>query len=818
MSCKYLCCILSSIIQLSSYNMNNLDLFLNEIQNIESQINPFNYALYYELYPDLKQQRICTFMALYQHYIKYGKSQNRIANYSDFYNQFPGFDYNFYVNSNKELVNAIQIKYSSKIESISEPYKEHFAIVHYFLFGQFQNKLINPNSLLTVDLNPLNLPTKLSFLSGPQLGNATVANICYQEYLTSNVVTIEPITEDLIQEGNIGSVLFVNNTFPLNVSYSQNVRIFNGNLNIDNANIKHLEINTIDSDLNIRGNLNINGVINSNSIVNQNLTTHYNYTNSFVFQDTFSVLGNLEVSTDLSLNDYTQINFIGNYTIITDMIKIDTIQFNLIDLYTFTIEFNLIVDDISTETQTIFECENFKINLNLFNQIEINYNDNVISGITQIVPNVMYFITITNNKLFINGNIDINLNLNKIYTSKCILGKNILVNLLLNNLRISNVIRYTNSFTINTNFIIDKNTLLLSEIQNNLLIFTGYSKIFQVNNNGLVISKGYVTQLITNDANINSGNVCNLNTNLINAHQINSNNSNLRIINSNLINCSNLNVDYIKIKSNTISIEKVNITEANIITGNIETINTINQNTTTGNFEKIVTTSNLLIENNTISNVNNFNSNLIVLDTNVNINSNLIVSGDTELSGNVNISQVNSNLYVNNEIYNNYGYLYGSTLLLQWDYFDIPVNTIYNFGLCEPGNNTGYSGSQFSTGFAIQNNPIINNSARLILRCQDISYNYTGSIGPKTFGLTVCQLRYQGDTPCVSINGDINTTYKDITETFLCNTETTKGYFTVVSPFFKLINLDVPTLGLRVVTTGTNGTHLRLGPTYLQLK
>lgn len=800
--------------------MNNLDLFLNEIQNIELQITPFNYALYYELYPELKQQKICTFLTLYQHYLKQGKSENRIANYSDFYEKFPSFDYNFYINSNKDLINTIQIKYSSKLETITEAYKEHFAIVHYFLYGQYQNKLINPSSLLTVSINPNNLPTALSFLTPPQLGNETIANICYQEYTMSNVVIIDPITEDLLAESNIGSVLFVDNTFPLNVSYSKDIRIINGNLFVKNANINTISINTIENDLQILGNLNITGNIYSNSIVNHHLTTHYNYTNSYVYQDTFSILGNLEVSTELSLNDYVVINFTGEYGVTDTFFSfstLTTLNFNLIDLDVFTIEFNLKVNDISTETQTIFGCDNFEINLNLFNQIEIKFNDVLFSGITQILPDTVYFITITNTNLFINGISEITLNLDKINTSTSYLGKNTIVNLLLSDFRISNTVRYTDNFTVVIPFIIDKYTIILSEINNNKLIFNGYSKIFTVNNTGISTDKCVINELISETANIKLINNFSQNSNIINTIEIISNKSTSNSCIVNELISSNLVTENILITSNIINIENINTQNLKTFTSNIDILNSNNIYSTKGQFNELVTSSNLIITSNEILNLNNLNGNIIFGNNSININCDLEISGNTVLD-NVYINNVKSDLFGEKEIFNNYGYLYGSTLLLHWGYYDIPVNSIFNFGLAEPGNDTGYSGSQFSAGFAIQNNPIINNSARLILRCQDISYNYDGTIGPKNIALAICQLRYQGDTSCTPVNGNLSTTYIDITEPFFCNTESTKGYFTVVSPFFNLINLDVPTLGLRIISMTNNGKCMRLGPTYLQLK
>jgi hypothetical protein len=314
---------------------------------------------------------------------------------------------------------------------------------------------------------------------------------------------------------------------------------------------------------------------------------------------------------------------------------------------------------------------------------------------------------------------------------------------------------------------------------------------------------------------------------------------NVNILNANSVTISSLTSTEL-ISSNLISIE---LTSSNLVCENFTSNNVSITNLTASNLTisdyfntpQINTTNIQFLESslNYTNNALNYiigNNYVLTLTNNVGINNKnpqytLDVCGDANISGNLLVNNItsdvlfNGNLTGNGTIAGSSGFLYGPTIILQYSYADVPIGNLYSFGYAEPGNDTGYTGSQFSNGMSIQNFEQVYSTARLIIRCQDISQLYNGPIGTKTASLVVSQIRYQGGTSAIIYNSsNISTTYIDITSTFTCNTDTSKGYSTIVSPFFTLVNLDVPSIGIRVTNMTNNGTYMRFGPTYLQFK
>ena len=814
--------------------MKNFDLFLNEIQSIESNMNDFDHALYYELYPDLKANKVNTYIQLYQHYLRVGKMENRITNYNDFYKVFPYFDYKFYISNNKDIQNTLQIKYSTKVFLIPERFKERFAIIHYFLFGQYQNRLTTNKELVEHIPNPENLNESLPFLKGPKLTDVNSATNYYNAYLeTGNSIVINEIDSN----SDIGSLLFVDNKYPLNINYSQNIKEINNEIFIKKANINTISI----SNLLLDGNTVINNdlIINGNLFLNSNIYNTVSFSNTFIYNSNLVIngdltLNNIDINDTFNLNCYKSINFNGVFNIIENSIKLEEnnyIKFSLTNITKSNLlNFEILIENLCAETQSLFITDNTIINLNSDNQLEIIVDNNFILVNNYLELNKWNTIIITNNYVSVNNIIQDIVNINIDYNN-IIIGNNIIISLFLKNIFLKNSFYIDITDTIN---VLENNPIMTfnkdtSIIKSDLLLTSNLNTNSSINCNELITSKLQIDNLFSvsntcvliGNINLNpDGNLLinNLNTNYINSNIIITNNINSNIINSNVISNSIFYNDIIysnNINGNLINSQELSSNKLNsnnfisneIITSNLQVQNIILDNVLT------YTTTNstpLTITENSIGIFNN--SPLTHLD----INGDVLIKGNLIIDNSISVNKINSNLNIEGTISNSIGTLYGPIILLQWSYFDIPVGEICNFGLSEPGNNTGYTGSQFSSGFGIQNCEVINNSARLIIRCQDISQLYNGPIGKKTVELIVCQLRYQGGNEIILYNTDIKTTYTDLSKSFTCNVDTSKGYFTVVSPFFQLQNLDVPSLGIRVLSMTNKGTYLRIGPTYLQ--
>ena len=820
--------------------MKKLDLLLNEIGSIESSYtkNNFNHLLYYELYPDLKNLKLYSYLQLYNHYLTIGQAQGRIANYTDFYDKFPSFDYNVYITANKPILHALKIKYARPLDEINDEFKQHFAIVHYFLVGRHKDLQINSHSQLA-NPNPDGLLNKLSFLKEPSAGNIGLSLI--QNY-TSNNFTIS--SEFDLQDTDIGSILVVDNVFPLQVKYSQKIKELNDIIYIDTANITTTNIT---GDLNIYGNLNISNIVLANVDVFQNFNTQFMYNNSYIYTENTTFVGdtlleNLETHGNLVIDGgvFSQRNFssftyriFGNVVCSGNILQMSpSSQIKILQHFhnvseNYSLSFYLSLSDLTAESQSLFTTNNSSLNITTINNIELIINDQILAGSTMLSLNTFYKICLIFNNgtysIYVNENVDSVGILDVIDFGHFTIGNNILLPIEIQNF----IIKENNN----------NNTLFEMKIENNEVFFYGNQISLNLGTN-LEVS---VPTIFNNDVNTND-----IFTN------------NIYVADTAYL--SNLSISYLNIGNNFI-VNESNVNFLNDITMNgnlyvtgnsfLQNIkfdgNIICDNNGNGSVQLGVdnennsliylsgNTSTIKFNENEINYSNNIISvgNILYISENVSIGSSvanypLDVSVVSNFSGNViannihikslSCESVKSNLYVDGTISNNSGFLYGPTLLLQWEYNDIPVGGVYSFGYSEPGNNTGFTGSQFNNGISIQNYEIENTTARLIIRCQDISPLYNGPIGPKLANLTVSQIRYQGGKSVILACANVASTFVNISETFTCTVDTFKGYCTVVSPWFKLDSLDVPSIGINILDMTNKGTYMRIGPTYIQYK
>lgn len=95
----------------------------------------FDYKFYLSAYPDLIINNINTESQAYQHYVDFGKQENRIYSKIFFYKKYPKFNCNFY----KSLYNDLENK------------SEEELIAHYISYGKKENRLINKKQLTTIN-------------------------------------------------------------------------------------------------------------------------------------------------------------------------------------------------------------------------------------------------------------------------------------------------------------------------------------------------------------------------------------------------------------------------------------------------------------------------------------------------------------------------------------------------------------------------------------------------------------------------------------------------------------------------------------------
>jgi len=158
-------------------------------------------------------------------------------------------------------------------------------------------------------------------------------------------------------------------------------------------------------------------------------------------------------------------------------------------------------------------------------------------------------------------------------------------------------------------------------------------------------------------------------------------------------------------------------------------------------------------------------------------------------------------LDVAGNIHSKVGTITGPTLLLQWGYTDLATNgSMLSFS--EPGlvSNWGTSMLEYAINGNYQDNSSDNmslNWARLIIRG---SQSASGAGNNLSATLRVVETHYNGNTYFSNFNvSDVGF----------------RGYFTWISPWFQIQSVDVPGVGIQVVTTNN---PVRIGPTYLQFK
>ena len=239
----------------------DVDKFINMMLKMEKNISNFNYLLYYALYPDLRKKHINSYEELLHHYLTVGVSEGRIKSIADFYTQYPLFDFQLYVSHNKDIRDALEKQYRKPIISISLSHLEYYSIIHYFTIGRYQGRVISHTDLSNIFPNPNGYPLHLAFLNPPIVGNANViidyANL-FVEIPDANLYLIKNTLPDsgIVSLGNIGSILYVSNTFPSKVLYSNTVRQLGDILYITAANINNLDIR---NNANIGNNLKVDG-------------------------------------------------------------------------------------------------------------------------------------------------------------------------------------------------------------------------------------------------------------------------------------------------------------------------------------------------------------------------------------------------------------------------------------------------------------------------------------------------------------------------------------------------------------------------------
>jgi microcystin-dependent protein len=551
--------------------LNQADAYITQIINIELNIeqeyDEFNYLLYYALYPDLKDNRISSFVELLAHYNRTGKNEGRIKNRSEFYTQYPMFDYTAYLANNRDVKNQLQISYANKIEDISEPKKEYFSIIHFFLFGQLQSRVSNNANIFDIYPNPYGYPLHLQYLDPPLLGNSDVANTysnIFNAIDTNNAYVLANLDVDsnFITNSNIGSMLYVSNTYPLRVLYSENVREISNTLYINSANVKNLDVrgtsnlgggisvaggalNVTNSELKFDGNANISGILTVEGIIVQSNVTNatiFVETENYLYEQNLKITGNIVVGANAKIESniyansysyfynglgtfgYVKMPFIENDITLSNISVFNTNSLDLAELDSsitvnnlfvkslryWTIEFFIYPSSFPGTSGTLIELDTSNIKVNTTGNLIVNNTESTALG-----ANVWQHVALCYNgayNLYLDGNLESNIAGNNIINiSTLTIGDTFSVNCYLSELRLSSISRYSsNSFTVPSNsFTIDDNTILYNSFDE-LDNFYGFNYILNANMSNVYISQNLITEKV-----IYSGTGLDINSNLI---------------------------------------------------------------------------------------------------------------------------------------------------------------------------------------------------------------------------------------------------------------------------------------------------------------
>ena len=531
-----------------------IKMILNIEQNIASQPHNFNYLLYYSLYPDLN---ITSFQQLLHHYLTVGVLEGRIKNKTDFYTQYPLFDYKLYCNLNKDIKVALEKKYVQSIGLISLSHIEYYSIIHYFTVGQYQGRVISNTDLSNIAPNPNGYPLNLAYLDPPVVGNDDViteyANL-FIEVLDANLYVIEDALpdSDIVNAGNIGSVLYVSNTFPSKVLYSNTVRQLEDVLYITAANINNLEVRNnanIGNDfvqispesLFIAGNTTIDGNLTVDGLIIRNYSRTVNtmvYVNdeSYIYQQNVNVTGNIiaggnlyvdgNLSTDSYSRFYHGLGSLGYvklaYTVDSVDINVDESMFGSCSLelteiggsyvvlenlffrhdYEWTIEFFIKLVSLPGSIGAIITIGDFSLELTPDGYLIINVSTENSTSTTLLSTATWYHIVVvytgnTNESytLYIDGDSDITISADNVsLTSLTIGNENLSIAGYISELRYSSCARYTESFTSPTEeFTIDDYTVVINHF-NTLDDFFGYNYIVSADMLNVIVYCNLVTE------------------------------------------------------------------------------------------------------------------------------------------------------------------------------------------------------------------------------------------------------------------------------------------------------------------------------------
>ena len=551
--------------------LSEADLFINmiiQIENdIDNQTNNFDYLLYYTFYKTLlKEQNINSYIDVVSYYNRIGQYLGHIKNKAEFYSQYPFFDYKVYVSQNKDIKNALQIKYSSPIDDIPDEHKEYYSIIHFFRMGQFQKRISTSTDISNIYPNQFGYPLNLAYLNPPLMGNSlTMASYAneFNAINTNNAFILADLDIDssFVKQSNIGSVLYVSNTYPLGVLYSENVREIQDVFYINSANIINLDIRnkanfsggmnvgggllnigtdsvTINNDTTIDGILTVNGLIIENEITSVNATIFVEK-ESYLYEQNLEVSGNVIIGANLYVGQYSYFNnglqtfgypILDSSTISANIASIGHITSNSLvlielgedyiitvsDLYAatntlWTIEFFLNITSLPGVTGTIITIDTFSLTLSTSGDLVINV-DSVESASYTLSISTWYHIAVTYDgttyTLYIDGDSKATLTEDTVTLSTLVIGDSLSISGYLSELRFSSSVRYSESFSIPTNeFSLDEKTILLNHFST-IDGFIGFNYILNADMSNVYVSENLISKknVIANKLNIN-GNV-----------------------------------------------------------------------------------------------------------------------------------------------------------------------------------------------------------------------------------------------------------------------------------------------------------------------
>ena len=535
----------------------DVDKFIDMILKMEENVNNFNYLLYYALYPDLRKKHANSFAQLLHHYLTIGVLEGRIKSKADFYIQYPLFDYQLYVSYNKDIRDIVEKKYNKPIVSISLSYLEFYSIIHYFTIGRYQGRVISNTDMSNIFPNPNGYPLHLAFLNAPVIGNTDViidyAN-SFVELTDANLYVIEDTLPDsiIVSLGNIGSVLYVSNTYPSRVLYSETVRQLADVLYITAANINNLEVRNcanigndfvqvsseslfIAGNTTIDGNLTVNGLIIRNYSQTVNTMVYVN-DESYIYQQNVNVTGNIiiggnlyvdgNVSTDLYSTFYHGLGSLGYiklaYTAESMNINdnngiLGTCSLELTEIggsyvllenlffrqdYEWTIEFFVKLISLPGSTGTIIAVGEFSLELTSEGYLVVNVSTENNTSTTLLSLDTWYHIAVvftgdTNEMytLYINGDSDVTISTYNVSLTSLTIGSDSLsIAGYISEFRYSSCARYTESFTPPTEeFTIDDYTVVINHF-NVLDDFFGYNFLVSVDMSNVTVASNLITK------------------------------------------------------------------------------------------------------------------------------------------------------------------------------------------------------------------------------------------------------------------------------------------------------------------------------------